>query len=878
MSLVVAEMLPNPNAPRLLVVDQDLSRARRIGAMLEKNGYYVQNAYNVGDALFAVETSHFNAALVNVQMRDRDGNTIKDLWRTSVRASRVPYLDLSEFTLDQPGQEAALFNPLTQLLNSASSPGTGVSGGTGTATNPFDSPPVAAPITGADTNVQLRRDVAELQTLAALSQSVSSSLDLSEVLNQIVDAATSLTSADEGMLLLPDESGTALIIRAMKGIDSESARNFRIRTEDNLAGRVFTSGQPALIGAQGRQKLKTEYFVKALLYVPLTYKSKTIGVLGVNNRRSDRVFGSHDRDLLLALAAHASIALANARLYEQQVAQTRQLATLVEAGRAVNSTLALDAVLTSICQQIVRALAVSGCLIDESTSESGDLRALAASRRAVWEIGKGPSFELESRPAFKTAINQNMYYHISYESTQPGWTTELDHMERTGVDHLVMLPLRANPLPGTAASNQPVGINTAGDQLIGALELLYAAATRPPEVDSEFRRMVRTHARQMIIARPDESLSLAQTMLELTGACRCVLWQYDNDGRLTQSLDYGDQTWLGPRRPRGSTGSLNLADLATNRLHTHPLADKRDGVQAVLSLPLMLRGRAIGAVTVYDVRGPRHFSADENELARALVSQAATAIENARLFHDLDRSLSDLKTAQAKLVESARLSAIGELAAVVAHQIDNPLTAVLGNAEFLLQDMADDDPKRDALETILRAGKRAHTVGSRLLSMARSESDLDQAQVIDVNTTISAVLELVTAHVQRAHIQLNANLFADGLRVWVLPGQLEDVWLNLILNARYALLSVPNPVIDVRSSMDGSQALITVTDNGAGIPPDHQSNLFDAFFTTKPAGEGTGLGLYICKQIIDRAKGTIAVKSTSDKGTNFTVRLPLVPG
>jgi two-component system NtrC family sensor kinase len=291
----------------------------------------------------------------------------------------------------------------------------------------------------------------------------------------------------------------------------------------------------------------------------------------------------------------------------------------------------------------------------------------------------------------------------------------------------------------------------------------------------------------------------------------------------------------------------------------------------------MLRGRTIGAVTVYNVREPHHYSAEENDLARALVSQAATAIENARLFHDLDRSLSDLKTAQIKLVESARLSAIGELAAVVAHQIDNPLTAVLGNAEYLLQDMAADDPKRDALETILRAGRRAHTVGNRLLSMARRGTELDQLQVIDANTTINAVLELVTAHVQRAHISLNVDLSAAVLNVRTLPGQLEDVWLNFILNARYALLNSPEAVIEVRSRIDEDYAVITVSDNGPGIPLDYQTHLFDAFFTTKPAGEGTGLGLYICKQIVERAKGTITLDSAPGSGTRFTVRLPLVP-
>src|SRR5581483_8187576 len=138
------------------------------------------------------------------------------------------------------------------------------------------------------------------------------------------------THAEEGMILLPDEEGKALYIRAMKGVDDASARNFRIKTEDPLVGRAYKSGEPILIGDRGWQRVKTEYFVKSLLYVPMTYKGQTIGVLGVNNRLVDRVFTAHDQELLLDLAAHAAIAIENARLYEERLLQNRQLTTLVE--------------------------------------------------------------------------------------------------------------------------------------------------------------------------------------------------------------------------------------------------------------------------------------------------------------------------------------------------------------------------------------------------------------------------------------------------------------------------------------------------------------------------------------------------------------------
>jgi signal transduction histidine kinase len=201
---------------------------------------------------------------------------------------------------------------------------------------------------------------------------------------------------------------------------------------------------------------------------------------------------------------------------------------------------------------------------------------------------------------------------------------------------------------------------------------------------------------------------------------------------------------------------------------------------------------------------------------------------------------------------------------------------VLGNAEFLLEDLTPDDPKRESLDTIHRAGKRAHTVVSRLLSLARRSADEDESQVVEVHATLRAVLELVTAYVQRDNVTLTLDLAPMLLIVCAPTGHLEDVWMNLVLNARYAVRGVPNATIRIKSWAADGQAYVMVTDNGPGIPKDHRHHIFDAFFTTKPAGEGTGLGLYICKQIVDRAHGTISLdNSGSESGASFTVRLPL---
>ncbi len=259
------------------------------------------------------------------------------------------------------------------------------------------------------------------------------------------------------------------------------------------------------------------------------------------------------------------------------------------------------------------------------------------------------------------------------------------------------------------------------------------------------------------------------------------------------------------------------------------------------------------------------------------MTRAATAIENARLYNDREQSLADLQEAQASLVQAARLSTMGELAAVVAHQINNPLTTIIVDSELILQEKNLSGPIHEGVTAIHRAGQRAHTVVKRLLSTARRDISQESLQPTDAHATIHNTLELITTHIERSKVRLQIKLDeAEPVYVQAAPGQLEDVWLNLLLNARDALLNRPEATIMIQSEHTDHSLEVSVCDNGPGISNEVLKHIFDAFFTTKPHGEGTGLGLYICKQIVDRCGGTVQVESVLNEGTCFYVSLPII--
>ncbi|GAB4546068.1 MAG: hypothetical protein OHK0023_05290 [Anaerolineae bacterium] len=912
------EVLGKLNAKRILLVEHDIQTATQLGALLRRAGYEVENAYNSGDAL-AASHDRFAVALVNSSMKDRNGKNILQVIRDHASFAKLPVL-----LLDEPGADvtSANANPsaaqarllariaaqlakerqsnITQVISGRANGPSRRTTGTLTAVRDTQAMP---PSLEDDPSHRSRavidaqyRQLAALRTLSELGRSIASVLDLDEVLNKIAEAAATLTSAEESLLLLPDEQDEALYLRAMKGVDESNAKNFRIRSTEPLVGRVYRTGEPIIVAdEQGLTRVKTEYLIRAAIYVPMQFKGKLIGVLGVHNRRVPRQFNVHDQELLTDLAAYAAVAIENARLYEDRMVQNRQLETLVEVGMSVNSTLTLSNVLMTISRQIIKAIDVSACLIEQRASvtqeretKTGDtavlpeneLFTLAQTWQAAWSVTNAPLISLDARPMLKQSLQQNIAYIAGREQGSAKLNAELNILREVGAERLTVLPLRVG-------NNVPFGL----------IELYYRATVPSEPPSSEMRARIRSHAAEiyaLLRLKPEvrpapQVFEHAHAILNQSGADWLVMHVLnERNDHLLRILQYGAGVFLDPPRPEMPLIPIELQPVLDKDSHpvyvTATQADLPEtlremlvgyGAESALFLPMQIKGKVAGMFTIYDTNATRVFSQDEMNLAMAMVSQAATAIENARLYRDLERSLTNLKQTQASLVQAARLSTIGELAAVVAHQINNPLTTIIVDSEIMLHDMKPGDPNHEAITAIHRAGQRAHTVVKRLLSAARRNGD-DKPQWIEVHQTIRNTLELVSTHIERGQVRFEVELDVSvPSYVLAMPNQLEDAWLNLLMNARDAIQDMPSPAMGILSRRAKDQLDVMVWDNGSGIPPNYRDRIFEPFFTTKPPGHGTGLGLYICKQIIVQAGGKISVDSAPNQGTLFRVRLPV---
>ncbi|MCZ7671167.1 MAG: ATP-binding protein [Chloroflexi bacterium] len=231
---------------------------------------------------------------------------------------------------------------------------------------------------------------------------------------------------------------------------------------------------------------------------------------------------------------------------------------------------------------------------------------------------------------------------------------------------------------------------------------------------------------------------------------------------------------------------------------------------------------------------------------------------------------------ESSLLQAGKLAAIGQLAAGVAHEINNPLTAINANAEMLKMFISPEDENYEAVDLIARAGERATKVVRGLLDFARQE----QYKFIpgSVNQSIRQALDLVSYQLQSAHIEIKEQYAQDEPVMIASWEHLKSVWLNIFVNARDAFKSqAANRQIEITTSLTDDKTMIQVLiqDNGKGMSAAEAAHIFEPFYTTKDPGQGTGLGLATSHRIIEQHGGDINVVSSPLEGTTFVVRLPL---
>jgi two-component system NtrC family sensor kinase len=238
----------------------------------------------------------------------------------------------------------------------------------------------------------------------------------------------------------------------------------------------------------------------------------------------------------------------------------------------------------------------------------------------------------------------------------------------------------------------------------------------------------------------------------------------------------------------------------------------------------------------------------------------------------MEFDVTEKRMLEADLMQSEKLAAVGQLAAGVAHEINNPLTAIIANAQMLLRDLPENDvDTRDSLTMIETAGVRASQVVGNLLGIARREKF--SFSQIDLNESIENALSFTHHEITKRPVSIQRNLQPDMPRLYASKDQLQGVWINLILNALDAI-EQNNGVISITSRYTGTEYRVTISDNGKGIAEEKLTRIFEPFFTTKVAGRGTGLGLSVCYRVVKQHGGSIKVESQPNQGTKFLVSLP----
>ena len=298
----------------------------------------------------------------------------------------------------------------------------------------------------------------------------------------------------------------------------------------------------------------------------------------------------------------------------------------------------------------------------------------------------------------------------------------------------------------------------------------------------------------------------------------------------------------------------------------HMLA--KTSAQNFVIVPLILRSQGIGVFFIHTEKPQQDFSNQDIQLLSVLANQAAVGVENWRTYQQLLKANDELKASQAQMVQAAKLAAIGELAAGIAHEIKNPLQVLMLHLELVQSGR----PLPNWIDMFSKQLKRLSDITLRLMNFSRNASEEVATEPIDVNRAMEDIVMMVQHEFEGNGITMDLSFAKDLPAVGGNANYLQQVFLNLLINARDAMPG--GGTISVATGTTGFHVSIRIADTGCGIPEELREKIFKPFFSTK-GDKGTGLGLAICSKIVAQHKGELRVESEVGKGTVFTIFLPV---
>ncbi len=418
--------------------------------------------------------------------------------------------------------------------------------------------------------------------------------------------------------------------------------------------------------------------------------------------------------------------------------------------------------------------------------------------------------------------------------------------------------------------------------------LYHQAQATAEALEDEVRRLsvLLGLSRQMLLSENfDELLDhILSQCVEAVGAEGGSLMLLDEQRKhlvVTRSIGKQSDRLLGAKIPVGQRVAGWVAkrgepQLLVERLDRHPAfrgVQPFRPIRSSMVVPLVIKRLVIGVMSLNRWVSTLAFSQKDLTMATTIANYAAMSLEKSRLYERLATSYRKLQAVQASLVQSEKLATLGQIAAAIAHEINNPLSVISSRAQLLLMDEGKDSPRLEGLQQIVAQTQRASNIISRLLAFSRPPKGAEG--LADVPRAFEEALEVVRYQIAMDKIRVVREIAEKLPPVVGSQSQIQEVLVNLIVNAGQAMPDGGTLRLSAKLKR-GKPPVVRLEcgDTGMGISREHQPRIFEPFFTMKQYG--TGLGLFVVRQIINAIGGTILVNSRVGQGTTFVIELPLV--